>query len=118
MSMADELTKLQSLRETGVLSEEEFALAKTRIITQAEPASTSTQSSVSKFIHSMGRSNKDVMLGGVCGGLAEQTGTPPWLWRLGFASTAFFFGTGFLAYGLLWLLLPYQNEITQSHSAT
>ena len=117
MSMADELSKLQSLRESGILSDDEFAQAKARIITQAEPVRTSGTSTVSNFIHSMGRSNKDVMLGGVCGGLAEQTGTPPWLWRLGFAGSVFFFGTGFLAYGLLWLLLPYQNEITQHHSA-
>ena len=37
MSLADELTKLQQLRESGTLTEEEFQQAKTRLLGAEEP---------------------------------------------------------------------------------
>jgi phage shock protein PspC (stress-responsive transcriptional regulator) len=46
------------------------------------------------------------MLGGVSGGLAEYTGIDTVLWRVGFVCLALAGGTGFLVYGLLWVLLP------------
>ena len=52
------------------------------------------------------RSGTDRMLGGVSGGLAEYTGIDTVLWRVGFVCLALAGGTGFLAYGLLWVLLP------------
>ena len=51
------------------------------------------------------RSASDTMLGGVCGGLAEYTGTDPLLWRVGFIALAVM-GAGILVYPLLWLLVP------------
>jgi len=51
------------------------------------------------------RSSTNKVLGGVCGGLAEYTGTDPLLWRVGFVALAVM-GAGILVYPLLWLLVP------------
>jgi phage shock protein PspC (stress-responsive transcriptional regulator) len=51
------------------------------------------------------RSTTNRVLGGVCGGLAQYTGTDPLLWRVGFIALAVM-GAGVLIYPLLWLLLP------------
>jgi phage shock protein PspC (stress-responsive transcriptional regulator) len=51
------------------------------------------------------RSTANKVLGGVCGGLAEYTGTDPLLWRVGFIALAVM-GAGILIYPLLWLLVP------------
>jgi phage shock protein C len=52
------------------------------------------------------RSSTDTILGGVCGGLAEHTGTDPMLWRVGFVGLTVAGGAGMLVYLLLWVLLP------------
>jgi phage shock protein C len=52
------------------------------------------------------RSTTDKMLGGVCGGLAEHTGIDSLVWRAGFLALSFAGGAGFLAYLLLWVLMP------------
>src|SRR3954466_12648554 len=51
------------------------------------------------------RSTTNRVLGGVCGGLAEYTGTDPLLWRVGFIALAVM-GAGILVYPLLGLLAP------------
>ena len=52
------------------------------------------------------RSRTDKVIGGVSGGLAENTGIDALLWRVGFIALVFAGGTGFLVYLLLWLLMP------------
>ncbi len=52
------------------------------------------------------RSVGDRWAGGVCGGLAEHTGVPAWVFRVAFVITALLAGLGALAYALLWLVLP------------
>lgn len=53
------------------------------------------------------RSASDRMVGGVCGGLAEEFGVPPTVVRLGFVLlTLFSFGTGLLLYLVLWMVMP------------
>jgi phage shock protein PspC (stress-responsive transcriptional regulator) len=52
------------------------------------------------------RSSTDTIIGGVCGGLAEHTGTDPLLWRVGFVGLTVAGGAGILVYLLLWVLLP------------
>ena len=53
------------------------------------------------------RSNTDKKVAGVAAGLAEHTGVDAVLWRVAFvALTLAGGGTGILAYGLLWLLMP------------
>jgi len=52
------------------------------------------------------KSTTDKMLGGVCGGLANATPLPSWLWRVIFILLALSVGTGILAYILMWLFMP------------
>ncbi len=51
-------------------------------------------------------SEKDAMLGGVCGGLGEHTPVPSWMWRAAFCVMVFWVGTGLLAYIILWICVP------------
>ena len=112
MSIADEIQKLQALQQSGALSMEEFNQAKGRLLNHQHPAADMSSNPAVRFIHKMGRSRQDAMLGGVCGGLALQTQMPSWVWRLIFASSIFLFGTGALIYILLWLLMPYSDATT------
>lgn len=102
MSLSDELRELEGLRQRGVLSEEEFARAKQRVLDGA-PASSAPAKEAVKRLH---RSRHDRWLGGVCGGFSELTDTPAWLWRLGLTLLAVCGGTGVLAYLLLWFFVP------------
>ena len=52
------------------------------------------------------KSNTDVWLGGVCGGLGEHSPLPSWVWRLVFLLLLCCYGTGMLLYVLLWICLP------------
>jgi phage shock protein PspC (stress-responsive transcriptional regulator) len=101
MSIAEELEKLQSLRERGVISEQEFARAKAQALDGAPPVD-GTRS----FLHQLARSRSDRFIGGVCGGLGRHTDLPSWAWRLIFCLTLLYFGAGLLIYILLWLFLP------------
>jgi len=56
------------------------------------------------------RSQKERMLGGVCGGLAEYFETDPSLIRLIFALMFVFAGSGFLLYLILWIVLPVEDR--------
>jgi phage shock protein PspC (stress-responsive transcriptional regulator) len=51
-------------------------------------------------------STTDKKLGGVCGGLAEYFGIDSLIVRIVFVILILGFGTGLLAYVLLWLLAP------------
>ncbi len=51
-------------------------------------------------------STTDKKLGGVCGGLAEYFGIDSLIVRIAFVILIPGFGTGLLAYILLWLLAP------------
>src|SRR5205823_13870774 len=46
------------------------------------------------------------LVAGVCSRLAERFSTSPWLFRVAFLASACVAGTGFLAYGALWFVLP------------
>lgn len=63
------------------------------------------------------RSQKERMLGGVCGGLAEYFETDPSLIRLIFALMFVFAGTGFLLYLILWVILPVDDRTYPSSQA-
>lgn len=51
-------------------------------------------------------SNSDKKVAGVCGGIAEYFGIDSLLVRVAFLILIFGYGTGLLAYILLWLLAP------------
>lgn len=101
MTLADELVKLDQLRERGALTPEEFALAKTRLLDSPRPIG---QEAVR--INSFRRSQSDRWLGGLCGGLAVSTGVDSWVWRLMFTCLFFLGGTGLLVYILFWIFVP------------
>jgi phage shock protein PspC (stress-responsive transcriptional regulator) len=54
----------------------------------------------------LAKSNKDKVIGGVCGGLGEHTSVPAWTWRLLFVFAVICFGTGVLLYILMWIFMP------------
>ena len=56
------------------------------------------------------KSDTDVMIGGVCGGLAEYFNIDPSVVRLVFALLGVTAGSGFMVYLLLWVILPTKNN--------
>ena len=106
MSDSDELGKLGDLHQRGILSDEEFARAKARILNGGAAARTSPPvSALSQFRRSL----SDRWLGGVCGGIAQVTGVPSWVWRLIFTFSIVFAGCGLALYVLLWILVPQEQ---------
>lgn len=110
MNITDELQKLQTLRDSGAVTEAEFNQLKTRLLQgdlKTTSSSASDLSSAKSFIHSIGRSRSDSWIGGVCGGLAKKVGLPTWALRLGFTAALFLTG-GFIGfiYLLLWVFVP------------
>lgn len=57
-------------------------------------------------LRNLSKSKKDCVIGGVCGGLGTYTPIPAWMWRAAFLIALLFFGTGGLAYVILWIALP------------
>lgn len=57
------------------------------------------------------RSRRNVMIGGVCGGLAQWLGWDPTLVRIGYVLVSFFSAAfpGVLAYIVLWLVMPQEG---------
>ena len=120
MSVADEIERLQALRDRGALSEAEFAQAKARALGAAgpdaatggpaAPAAPSARVAASApsdtFLLRLRRSLRDRVIGGVCGGLGEHTDLPSWAWRVIFCIAVLYFGVGLLLYLLLWIFVP------------
>lgn len=104
MSKADELERLATLRDRGVISEAEFQQLKTQVIQGS--ATTPVGAPVLSNVNRLRRSRDDRWLGGVCGGVARLTGMESWVWRLAFALLFLFWGAGLLLYILLWIFVP------------
>jgi len=103
LSIADELNKLEELRQRGALSDAEFARAKERLLgTAAPPVPPPGLDAVNR----LRRSTSDRWIGGVCGGLARATGLESWVWRLILAVLTLFGGVGIVIYLLLWIFVP------------
>jgi phage shock protein PspC (stress-responsive transcriptional regulator) len=112
MTMADELQKLQTLREQGALTEEEFLLAKKRVI-DGEPAAEPVRARADQSgnaLQQLRRSMTDRWIGGVAGGLAQMTAIPSWAWRILFILTMLLHGLGALVYLLLWIFVPLEQR--------
>ena len=56
------------------------------------------------------RSGKDQKIGGVCAGVANYFDIDPTIVRVIWAVLAFCYGTGVLAYIILWLIAPVSTE--------
>jgi phage shock protein C len=67
------------------------------------------------FLHHLRKSLQDRKIAGICGGLGEHTTLPAWLWRVIFLFFAFIYGSGILAYLLLWIFMPASQENYQQH---
>lgn len=111
MDLPEQLQRLQTLREQGALTDDEFALAKRRVLDGTPPpvAEQSAARSPSP-LHQLKRSTSDRWIGGVCGGLAAMTNLPSWSWRILFLLTVLLQGIGVLVYILLWIFIPVQVE--------
>ena len=104
MSLADELLKLEQLRERGSLTAEEFERAKARLLgTGADPM---VSPKLALSLNSLRRSNTDKWIAGVCGGIASATGVDAWIWRLLLAVLFIAGGMGLVLYVLLWIFVP------------
>lgn len=114
MSMSEELSKLGELHQRGVLTDEEFARAKSRLLGVAPRAgfgASSSSAAQSNFpfvagFNALRRSTTDRWLGGVCGGLAPMLGLESWVCRLLIAVLTLFGGFGVIVYLLLWIFVP------------
>ena len=104
MSQADELERLATLRDRGVINEREFQQLKTQVIQGS--ATMPVGAPVLSNVNRLRRSRDDRWLGGVCGGVARLTGMESWIWRLAFALLFLFWGAGLLLYILLWIFVP------------
>lgn len=101
MTLADDLIKLEQLRDRGTLTNEEFARAKSRLL-DTPMSDVPGVAAINRFR----RSHADRWLGGICGGLALSTGLESWIWRLLFTLMLFLGGTGLLVYIVLWIFVP------------
>ena len=113
MDLADQLQKLQSLREKGVLTEEEFTLAKKRVLDGAAAQNSPANAPSNSFLNQFRLSTTDKWIGGICGGLATLTNVPAWSWRILFLMTALLHGFGVLVYILLWIFVPVQSVVVE-----
>lgn len=120
MSLVDELQKLTTLHHQGALTDEEFSLAKKKLIEglglddAATPNATLNTGAFPEqkpsLLHQLHRSPQDRWIAGVCGGLAEATQIPTWSWRMLFVLLTLLHGIGALIYILLWIFVPLKIE--------
>ena len=106
MSIAEELERLQALRDRGTISDDEFARAKAQVLGESDSSRSASHRS---FLQQLARSRSDRVFGGVCGGLGHSTDLPSWAWRVIFCLTLLYFGAGLLIYILLWIFLPQES---------
>lgn len=109
MNASDELTRLGELHQRGVLSDDEFARAKARVLNGGGQPSTGSTPFVAA-VNGLRRSRTDRWLGGVCAGLGGLTGLASWAWRVIFVLLLMFGGSGLLVYLLLWIFVPQDDE--------
>jgi phage shock protein C len=106
MSVSEELKRLHELHQAGALSDEEFARAKEKLLQGSQQPSGDFATEVGK----LRRSSQDRWLGGVCGGIARQTGVESWIWRLIFVLIFTCLGFGALIYILMWIFVPMDDQ--------
>ena len=106
MSIADDLTQLEQLRDRGSLSPDEYQRAKNKLLSAGLPRPAEP---LFQALNGMRRSTEDRWIGGVCGGLAEATGLEAWLWRILFLVLMTLGGTGLLIYIVMWVFVPLES---------
>lgn len=68
---------------------------------------------MTKNIKRLYRSEKDRMIGGVCGGIAKYFDLDPVLIRVIAVVLLFISGAGLLAYLILWIIIPLKLDIVK-----
>lgn len=116
MSEADELGKLGELHQRGVISDDEFARAKARVLSGAAAAGADARALAG--VNALRRSRADRWIGGVCGGIARATGMASWVWRIVFTALALCGGSGLLIYVLLWIFVPLADDLGATRPTT
>jgi len=106
MSLADEIERLAALHERGVITADEFARAKARLLDTGGALVPGGDVAGASVVSGLRRVRTDRWLGGVCGGLSRLTAVESWVWRLAFALLFLFWGSGLLLYILLWIFVP------------
>jgi len=114
MSIADDLTQLEQLRDRGSLSPDEYQRAKNKLLTASQPRPAEP---LFQALNGLRRSTNDRWLGGVCGGLALATGLDAWLWRILFVALMTLGGTGVVLYIVLWIFVPLEHTDTAFRTA-
>lgn len=109
MSVSEELKRLHELHQAGALSDEEFARAKEKLL-QSGGTSQQPGGDFATEVGKLRRSTTDRWLGGVCGGIARQSGIESWIWRLIFVLVATCLGFGGLIYILMWIFVPTDDQ--------
>ena len=103
MGLADDLSRLGEMHAKGMLSDDEFQRAKSRLL--GGSAVMGDRAAVDA-LNRLRRSRSDRWIGGVCGGIAAITGVESWVWRLILVAMAMVAGSGILLYVLLWIFVP------------
>ena len=106
MSLSDDLDRLADLHRRGVLTDDEFARAKARLIDVTTGAARGAAPGAIDAINGLHRSITDRWIGGGCGGIARSLGLASWVVRVLFVLMVLFAGTGLLLYVLLWIFVP------------
>ena len=86
--------------------EEEKVATKLGETSNGKSAGTDSQSTDTSTLRRLYRDENNKVLGGVCGGLARYFRTDPVIVRVVFAVVSLAFGTGILAYIILWIAVP------------
>lgn len=109
--VADEIEKLKRLLDQGAITQAEFDQAKAAALNGASSGAGSAggASAADVPINRFRLSAGDRWIGGVCGGLGKLTGVESWIWRLGFVLCGMLWGSGVLAYLILWFFVPRES---------
>ncbi len=68
---------------------------------------------MTKKIKRLYRSEKDKIIGGVCGGFAEYFNIDPVIVRVIAVASAFVSGFGLLAYLIFWIVMPTKSAVVK-----
>lgn len=87
-----------------------FLAASGRVSPRPGPVSGGSNPTFLEFLKNLRRSRSDRWAGGVCGGLGTYSPVPVWVWRAAFLLFVFCFGTGLIAYIILWACIPEEKK--------
>jgi phage shock protein PspC (stress-responsive transcriptional regulator) len=96
----------EMIASMGTIEDFEAADKESGEATSSKSENNQTYSNYSKPRGRLYRDNNDKFIGGVCSGIASYFNIDPVVVRLLFAILAFATGLGFLAYIILWIVLP------------